>query len=240
VSRPVIGICAALERAGWTVWEDLEANVSQRTYSLRLAGAGAIPVILPPDEASAEAPGELLDLIDALLLSGGSDLDPASYGARPDPHTSGYRGERDRFELALARAALARDMPVLGVCRGAQLLNVACGGTLDQHLADVELHMHTPGRFTDHEVRLEPGSLAARVVGATRASVRSHHHQGVATLGDGVVATGWAEPGGTVEAIELPERRWALGLLWHAEEEADGAVIAALVEAARERVVVAR
>ena len=140
------------------------------------------------------------------MLSGGADLDPASYGAEPDQRTTGYKAERDRFEIAMARRALERDMPVLGICRGMQLLNVACGGTLEQHLADSELHMHTPGQFSDHDVRLEPGSLAARVMGAERVSARSHHHQGVDELGEGVVATGWAEPGGVIEAIELPDR----------------------------------
>ncbi len=234
--RPVIGICAAVERAGWTVWTDLEANVSQRSYSLAVADAGAIPVILPPDEASTNDPDELLELIDALLLSGGSDIDPSTYGERPGAHTQGSRLDRDRFELALARAALATDMPVLGICRGMELLNVACGGTLEQHLPDAGLHLHTPGRFSDHDVRLDPGSLAARAVGAERVSVRSHHHQGVGELGEGLVATAWAEPGGVIEAIELPERRWALGILWHAEEERRSAVVAALADAARSQV----
>lgn len=231
--RPVIGICAAIERARWAAWSDVEANISQRTYSLVAGDAGAIPVILPADPASTEAPDEVLDLIDALLLSGGADIDPATYGAQPHELSAGYRAERDEFELSLARGALERDMPVLGICRGMQLLNVARGGTLEQHLADAELHLHTPGSFADHDVRLEPGSLAARAIGAERASVRSHHHQGLAELGDGVVATGWAEPGGAIEAIELPDRRWALGILWHAEEQRHSPVIAALANAAR-------
>ena len=237
--RPVIGITAALEQAGWTVWADVEANVSQRTYSLNAADAGAIPVILPPDEATTEEPGPLLDLIDALLLSGGSDIDPSTYGERPGAHTQGSSLVRDRFELALARAALDREMPVLGICRGMELLNVACGGTLEQHLPDADLHLHTPGQFSDHDVRLEPGTLAARVVGAERASVRSHHHQGIARLGEGLVASGWAEPGGAIEAIEMPARRWAVGILWHAEEERRSPVIGSLAVAAREQAVAA-
>lgn len=236
----MIGITAAIERAGWTVWTDLEANVSQRSYSLVVSDAGAIPVILPPDTASTEEPDELLDLIDALLLSGGSDIDPSTYGERPGAQTQGSRLDRDRFELALARAALARDMPVLGICRGMELLNVACGGTLDQHLSDATLHLHTPGRFSDHDVRLEPGTLAAHAVGAERASVRSHHHQGIDRLGEGLVATGWAEPGGAIEAIEMPQQRWALGILWHAEEQRRSPVIEALAAAAaREQTVAA-
>ncbi len=233
--RPVIGICAALEIADWVVWKGVEANISQRTYSLCVADAGAIPVILPADDASTEAPDQLLDILDGLVLSGGADLDPASYGAEPHERTLGYKAERDRFEIALAQRALERDMPVLGICRGMQLLNVACGGTLEQHLADSDLHIHTPGQFSDHDVRLEPGSLAAQAMGAERIAVRSHHHQGVDRLGDGVVASGWAEPGEAIEAIELPERGWAVGLLWHPEEHRHSPALAALAEVARAR-----
>ena len=238
--RPVIGICSMIERAAWTVWQDVEVNVSQRTYSRGISEAGGLPVILPPEDASAESPGQLLDLLDGLVLAGGSDIDPASYGADPDPRTKGSWPERDRFELTLARAALERELPLLGVCRGMQLLNVACGGTLDQHLADAELHVHTPGTFSDHAVRLEPGSLAARAVGSERATVRSHHHQGLGRLGDGLVASGWADPGEAIEAIEAPDRPWALGILWHTEEERRSPVLAALVEAARRSSLVAR
>lgn len=233
--RPVIGIGAAIEPANWAAWREVEANISQRTYSLGVADADAIPVILPADDAATAAPDQVLDLLDGLLLAGGSDIDPATYGAEPHERTGGVRPERDRFELALARRALEREMPVLGICRGMQLLNVARGGTLDQHLGDAALHIHTPGTFSDHDVRLEPGSLAAQAVGAERAGVRSHHHQGVAELGEGVVASGWAEPGELIEAIELPDRRWALGILWHAEELRRSPVIAALATAAREQ-----
>jgi putative glutamine amidotransferase len=233
----VIGISAALEVARWAVWEDVAVNISPRTYSRRIAESGAIPVVLPPSGGAADSPVELLDLLDGLLLSGGGDLDPASYGAAADPRTENARAERDRFELALTREALARDLPVLGICRGMELLNVAHGGTLTQHLSDTEVHLHTPGRFSDHEVRLEPGSLAARSVGRERLSVRSHHHQGIARLGDGLVASGWAEPGGAVEAIEAADRRWALGVLWHAEEERASPVIGGLAAAAREQAI---
>jgi putative glutamine amidotransferase len=235
MTRPVIGICAAIESAAWGVWRDVEVNISQRTYSLGVSAAGGLPLLLPADDSSTEAPDQLLDLLDGLVLSGGSDIDPASYGAEPAPGTTGYRPERDGFELALARGALERDLPVLGICRGMQLLNVACEGTLDQHLADVELHLHTPGQFVDHEVRLEADSLAARAVGAERVSVRSHHHQGIGGLGDGLAVSGRAEPGGTIEAIERPDRAWALGVLWHAEEDRMSPVLAALTAAAGRR-----
>ncbi|HEX2128710.1 MAG TPA: gamma-glutamyl-gamma-aminobutyrate hydrolase family protein [Solirubrobacterales bacterium] len=238
--RPVIGITAAIHPAAWTVWRDVEANVSQRTYSLVAANAGALPLILPPDAASAEDPEQLLGLLDALVLAGGADVDPALYGARPEPETQAHNPDRDAFELALALAALDRDLPLLGICRGMELLNVACGGTLEQHLAEADRHLHTPGRFSDHDVRLEPGSLAAAAIGRDRVSVRSHHHQGVGRLGEGIVASGWSEPDGVVEAIEVPGRTFALGVLWHEEEDRRSPVIAALVSAARERLAALR
>jgi putative glutamine amidotransferase len=232
VSGPVIGICAALERVRWGVWEE-ETNLTPRTYSLAVAAAGAQAVILPPDDSIAESPDEALDLLDGLVLAGGSDVDPAAYGAVPHPETGGARPERDRFELAVAHRALERDIPLLGVCRGMELLNVARGGTLEQHLERLDLHRHTPGAFCDHDVRLEPGSLAARAVGANRTTVRSHHHQALAELGEGIVATGWSEPDELIEAIELPDRRYALGVLWHPEEDERSGVIGSLVTEAR-------
>ena len=237
--QPVIGITAAIERAAWTVWSDVEANISQRAYALCVWDSGAVPVILAPPEEDVEGADPLLELIDGLILSGGADIDPEAYGAERDPHTTGCRRERDVFELALARGALERDLPLLGICRGMQVLNVARGGTLNQHLADHEVHLHTPGEFTDHEVLLEPGSLAARAVGRERLAVRSHHHQGVDRLGEGIRATGRAEPGALTEAIELSDRRFALGVLWHAEEERESRVISALASAAREQAVAA-
>jgi putative glutamine amidotransferase len=127
-------------------------------------------------------------------------------------------------------------MPVLGICRGMEMLNVACGGTLDQHIDRLDLHRHTRGVFGDHDVRIEPGTLAARAVGADRAAVKSHHHQGVGELGEGLVVSGRSEPDELVEAIELPERRFALGVLWHPEEDVRSRVVGALVEEARAKV----
>jgi putative glutamine amidotransferase len=184
----------------------------------------------------AESPDQVLDLIDGLVLAGGSDVDAGSYGAAPHPETKRTRPERDRFELALGHRALERDMPVLGICRGMQMLNVATGGTLDQHLPDTighDGHMHTPGAFADHAVRLEPGSLAARAVGADRVEVKSHHHQGVDELGEGLAVSGRAAEDDAVEAIELADRRFALGVLWHPEEDERDNVVAALVAEAR-------
>ena len=228
----MVGVCAALESVSWGAWQVL-ANVSPRTYTNAIQLGGGMPLLLPPDDTTAEAPGQQLDILDALLLAGGSDIDPATYGARPHPKTGATNPERDRFELAMAHGALERDMPVLGVCRGMEMLNVACGGTLDQHLQNADGHCHTPGAFGDHEVRLEPGSLAARAVGAERASVKSHHHQGIAELGEDLVATGWSVPDELVEAVEIPKRRFALGVLWHPEEDLRSRVIGALLEEAR-------
>jgi putative glutamine amidotransferase len=233
MTRPVIGICAAIETARWGAWE-VTVNLSPRGYSLAVQRAGGLALILPPDDVVAEAPDEVLDLIDGLMLAGGSDVDPASYGARPQPETKGSWPERDRFEIALGTRALERDMPVLGICRGMQILNVIQGGTLEQHLSGLELHRHTPGAFTDHGVRLDAGSLAERVVGGEHTDVKSAHHQGLLELGEGVVASGYADDG-VVEAIELPDRSFAVGVLWHPEEDERSRVVGALVEEARER-----
>ncbi|HEY8769216.1 MAG TPA: gamma-glutamyl-gamma-aminobutyrate hydrolase family protein, partial [Thermoleophilaceae bacterium] len=154
-------------------------------------------------------------------------------GASPHAETGTTWPERDRFELALAHRAVERDIPVLGVCRGMQLLNVAYGGTLEQHLPAVRTHRHTPGEFCEHAVRLEPGSLAARAVGAERTSVKSHHHQGAAEVGEGLSVTGWSDPDGLVEAVEDPSRRHVLGVLWHPEEDERSRVLATLVAEAR-------
>jgi putative glutamine amidotransferase len=241
MSTPFIGVCASMEVARWRMWETM-ADLLPRVYSLSIQRAGGTSLLLPPDDAVAQAPDDLLDRLDALLLAGGSDVDPAAYGARPHPRTGPTRPERDRFELALTHGALERDMPVLGVCRGMELLNIALGGTLIQHLPDVtgdERHLHTPGAFSDHEVRLEPGSLAARAVGAERTSVKSHHHQAPGELGEGLVESGWSEPDRLVEAIEVPDRRFALGVLWHPEEDERSRVIGSFVEAARAKVATA-
>jgi putative glutamine amidotransferase len=236
--RPVIGICAAVERVSWGAWREVPSSIMPTSYSRAVQAGGAIALLLPPDDAVAERPDELLDLIDGLMLAGGCDVDPASYGARPHPETSGTWPERDRFELALTHRAIERELPVLGICRGMELLNVACGGTLDQHLPDRVAHgdhRHTPGQFSDHEVRLEEGSLSARAVGSGSTAVKSHHHQGVDELGEGLISTGWSTEDGIVEAIEMDGPAYALGVLWHPEQDERSRVVGSLVEAARER-----
>jgi putative glutamine amidotransferase len=237
MSRPLIGISAAVEQARWASW-DLVVTMAPQTYAAAVQAAGGLAVILPPDPAATTDPDIVLDRIDGLLLAGGSDIDPATYGAEPEPETTGYRSERDRFELALLRGAVERDMPALGICRGMQMLNVARGGTVDQHLPDSLggsiRHREVPGTFSAHEVAIVPDSLAARAIGAERAEVKSHHHQGVDRLGDGLDVSGRSLDDDLVEAIELPDRRYALGVLWHPEEDMESKVVGSLVAAARE------
>jgi putative glutamine amidotransferase len=231
--RPVIGICAAIERARWRAW-DTGAVLLPREYSDAVQRAGGLALLLPPDPALVQDPDEMLDLLDGLILAGGADIDPATYGAERHPETRGSVVERDRFELALARRALERDLPLLGICRGMQLMNVARGGTLIQHLPESqghEDHRRSPGSFddADHDVRLAAGSLAARAAGERRHSTKSHHHQGIDRLGEGLRVTGRAELDDLPEAIEDPERTWALGVQWHPEVDEASRIIAALV-----------
>jgi gamma-glutamyl-gamma-aminobutyrate hydrolase PuuD len=192
--------------------------------------AGGRPLLIPP---SADGVEETLDAVDGVLFSGGSDLDPELYDQEPHPATSGVVADRDRAELALLEAALARDMPVLAVCRGSQVLNIARGGDLVQHLPDVvgdEKHKHTSGTFADHDVTLEPGTRLAGLLG-DRAPVKSHHHQGIGRLGEGLKVAAYAEDG-TVEAVEDTSHRFAFGVLWHPEAGEDLRLFEELVGAA--------
>jgi putative glutamine amidotransferase len=229
--RPLIGITAYAEPSvRWGVW-DVPAAVIPLAYVERIQAAGGRAVIVPPSEEGIE---ETLDALDGILFSGGSDIDPAEYGHDAHPETTNVRPDRDRGELALLRAALDRDVPVLAVCRGSQVLNVARGGDLVQHLPEVvgdEKHKHTPGVFADHDVDVRPDTRLGALLG-DRAPVKSHHHQGFGRVGDGLVEAAWAEDG-TLEALELPEKRFAVGVLWHPEEGEDGALFDALVEEAR-------
>ena len=227
--RPVIGITSYAEQARWGVW-DSPAALIPLAYVHAVERAGGRPLLVPPSQEGIE---ETLDALDGLLLSGGSDIDPELYGAEAHPETNGTRPERDRAEIALLRAALERDMPVLAVCRGSQVLNVAQGGDLVQHLPEVvghERHKQTPSVFGDHDVDLVPGTRLQRLLG-DHAPVKSHHHQGYGRLGDGLREAARADDG-TIEAIEDPSRRYALGVLWHPEEGEDFALFQELVEEA--------
>jgi putative glutamine amidotransferase len=232
-SRPNIGVTAATERVSYGVWKEIPAIISPARYLQAVQRAGGRPVLLPPDPEDAEDPGEVLDLLDALVVTGGAgDLDPALYGEERHPETGPVQEERDAYELALVRGALEREMPVLGICRGMQILNVAYGGTIEQHLPEVlghEEHRHTPGTFADHEVRLVPDSLAARAAGSESTPAKSHHHQGIKEVGEGLQVTGWAVEDDAVEALEDPSCPFVLGVLWHPEEDENSQLIKALV-----------
>jgi putative glutamine amidotransferase len=235
--RPVIGICTALESARWSVW-DQEAALLPANYVAAVQSADGMALMLPPDPATTAEPDATLDLIDGLILAGGADIDPSSYGAEPHPETVDTVPERDQFEIALTHGAIERGMPLLGICRGMQLLNIALGGTLRQHLPDEfghHDHRRAPGTFdgADHDVRLVSGSLAARAAGEELHGTKSHHHQGVERLGEGLVVTGVAVLDELPEAIELPDQGFVLGVQWHPEADGRSRVIGAFVEAAR-------
>ncbi len=243
MSRPLIGITGYWTPASWGYWHDVPACVVPGGYVEGVRLAGGIPVVVPPDPSLALDPAPLLDVLDGLLLVGGEDLDPALYGAEPHPKTTLPSERRDAVEMTLLREALGRDLPTLGVCRGCQLLNVAYGGTLEQHIADrgeLELHRPVPGVFARHRVDADGGRLAELLPDGAR--VHSAHHQGLAVVGEGLVVTGRASDG-SAEALEDPTRGFVLGVLWHPEEDATGEgapLFRALVEAARDRAAVVR
>jgi putative glutamine amidotransferase len=240
VARPVIGICTALERARWSVW-DQEAVLLPRNYIDAIQRAGGLALALPPDPLLVQRPAEVLELLDGLMLAGGADIDPAAYGQPRHPETIDTVPARDAFEVALVRAAIARDLPVLGICRGMQLINVAAGGTLLQHLPERfghSEHRRVVGSFdgSDHDVLLRDGSLVQRAAGERRHATKSHHHQGIDRVGAGLRVSGVSALDDLPEAIEWdgspPARRFVLGVQWHPEADAASRIIGALVAAA--------
>jgi putative glutamine amidotransferase len=226
--RPVIGISAYDVPVAFSHWSDVRAVMAPAAYTESVARAGGMPVVVPPLEGSTE----LLDLLDGIVFTGGPDLNPAVYGQDPHPQSAGFHDPRDRAELALIGEALRRDMPVLGICRGMQLLNVALGGDLHQHLEGAA-HKGPPGSYTFHEVTVEPGTRLAAVIGP---GTRTHscHHQAPARLGTGLRVSARAEDG-TAEAIEDASARLVLGVLWHPEEDEvrGGPLFRELVDRAR-------
>ena len=232
-SEPVIGICAVHERARWGFW-DQYVNLVADSYVSAVQRTGAIAVLLPVDT---RAPLELLGRIDGLLLIGGADLDPSTYGAELDPDTEATYRDRDDFEIALLKGAVERGMPVFGVCRGLQILNVAYGGTLTQHIPEVEgsnPHRKAVGTFegTEHTITLAPGSLASEAAGEEVHMACCHHHQAIERLGEGLVVTGRASDG-VIEAVESQDGRWILGVQWHPEADERSRMFSAFAEAAR-------
>jgi putative glutamine amidotransferase len=237
VSRPPrIGLTTYREVASWGVWHEL-ADVLPTSYAAGIAAAGGLPMLLPPMAAEEAVVETVLDGLHGLLLTGGADIDPAEYGAERDPSTGPARADRDRWEIALARAAERRGMPVLGVCRGMQVLAVVAGSRLVQHLPDLvgdDSHCPTPGVHDGrHEVRVAAGSQLAGIVG-DRVEVATYHHQSVEALSDPLVATGWTHDG-TIEALEGPVGDWTLGVQWHPEVVGGEELFEAFVGACRAR-----
>jgi gamma-glutamyl-gamma-aminobutyrate hydrolase PuuD len=231
VSRPVIGITSYAQEASWGVWH-LPAALVPLAYVDAVERAGGRAVVIPPAEEDVE---ETLDALDAIVFSGGADVDPGHYGAEPHPETDAPQTRRDAGEMALLRAALERDMPTLAICRGFQLLNVARGGDLVQHLPEHvghDDHKQVPGEFAVHPVEVKEGSRLEGIVGTT-SDVTSHHHQALGRVGEGLVESAWAADG-TLEAVEDPSRRFVVGVQWHPEAGEDAALFEALVEQARE------
>ena len=238
MTRPRIGISAYWRGASWGPWTEMPACMVPQGYVEGVIAAGGLPLLIPPDPAYADdGAAEILDVLDGLILVGGEDIGSTNYGHEPHVTSDPPNVRRDTAELALARAAIARDMPVLGICRGFQVLNIAFGGDLDQHVGDsVDGAAHRPqlGTFGRHDVEIRGGKLRD-ILGDRATEMHSHHHQGLGRVGDGLVVTAVA-PDGLVEGIEDPSRAFCLGVLWHPEEDPHGAglpLFQALVEQAR-------
>jgi len=231
---PVIGLTTYLNRAQLGVW-DVPASFLPAVYFQGVTAAGGVAVLLPPQPVDAEIADRVLDGLDGLLITGGKDIDPAAYGQEPHPSTDQPGGQRDAWEFGLLHAALERQLPVLGICRGAQVLNVALGGTLHQHLPDVIGHSgHRAGNaeFSTLPVRTVAGTRLAALVGES-VDARCYHHQSIADLGEGLVVSGW-DADGVIEALELPGQSFALAVQWHPEESLDDLrLFSAIVEAAQ-------
>lgn len=233
MSRPVIGVTCYLEPAKWGAWE-LTAAVLPHWYLDAITAVGARPVLLAPDS---DEDVSVLDRLDALVIVGGADVDARRYRQQPHQTADVPRTSRDDSELHLYRGARERDLPVLGICRGLQIMAVAHGGSLHQHLPEVSdlVHREVPGQFVEHEATFVPGSLIATAVGATKATVNSSHHQAVDDPGS-LQVTGWAADG-TIEACEDDDGAFVLGVQWHPEHpdrrSIDAGLFGALADAAK-------
>ena len=230
MSRPVVGLSTYLESASWTSWKGVPASVIQFYYIEKLQNAGARVVLLPPDTGDVD----VLDRLDGLVMCGGADIDARLYNEEPHETADAPRQSRDASEIALYRGASARDLPVLGICRGLQIMAVAEGGALHQHLFDVVgdwKHRKEPGTFAQHGARFTEGSRIAQIFGTTSMTVNSSHHQSVKDPGR-LTITGWAEDD-TVEVCEDPSKRFVVGVQWHPEVMDDTRLFEAFVSACR-------
>lgn len=236
-SAPLIGVTTYLEQTQAGVW-DVPASFLPKAYLDAVTDAGGIAVLLPPQPASPEIARTVLASLDGLIVAGGADVDPVRYGQDPHPRTGAPRTDRDDWEDALLTEAIATELPFLGICRGAQVLNVALGGTLVQHLPDVvgsERYQPSPAVFGDGEVTVEPGSRLSAVLGdeAGTLPVHYYHHQALDVVADGLTVTARSEDG-VIEAVELESVPFGLAVQWHPEQNAaDRRLFAGLVEAAR-------
>lgn len=237
VTYPRVGLTTYRERAAWTVWNQ-PSDLLPIGYADAVATAGGIPLLLPPADPGRAA--ATVETLDGLVLSGGADIDPERYGARPHPQTGPIRDDRDNWEIALVQAALGRDIPILAICRGIQVLNVALGGDLIQHLPDVvgnSDHCETFGKMGRHDVRLAETGIIGGILG-NRATVATHHHQAVDNLGSGLIPTGWAADG-IIEAVERAKSTWVVGVQWHPEAHDGAELFAAFIAACKHSVSVA-
>jgi gamma-glutamyl-gamma-aminobutyrate hydrolase PuuD len=235
-ARPIIGITAYEEQARWNQW-DKRASLLPASYVHSVEAAGGVAMLIPVQELSVEDARRLLSRLDGVVLSGGPDVDPGRYGADAHAATSVPRSERDELEATLVEAARREQLPTLAICRGLQVLNVARGGTLLQHLPDVvgdASHAPVANDHGLHDVRVQPGTLLAKAVGWERSGVPTAHHQAIDRLGEGLVASAWADDG-TIEGVEDPSIPFLLGVQWHPEAGDDLSLFHALVDSAMSR-----
>ena len=233
---PVIGLTAYQETTAWGVWH-VPATVLPQSYVDHVKNAGGVPVLLPSvtGEKIDEAAAKVVARLDALVLAGGPDVEASRYGQDPHPDADRPRPDRDAWETALLVAALAADLPVLGVCRGMQLLNVVRGGTLHQHLPDHrafgDAHRPELGRYAANRIDLDPAAPPGRYLG-TQIIAWCHHHQGVEKLGEGLESTGNSVDG-LIEAVWMPRKPFVVGVQWHPEEDSKAELFRGLITAAR-------